>query len=338
MALPASDALNVANGVSLVGRTGWTVNLGGFTGQDTRIWGAASGASIASWTGDAFNANGHESRMVVDHENYQSAGPAVLVSGTGTATTCYAVLASSSGTALYKRVSNAWSQIGAALPAHTSGVEIRLRFTRTGGQVDFEIFYGAVSQGTRSDSSSPLTSGSAGGAADSDQTEIVFLRNFYADDVAGGAAQALEGAAAGAGAATGALQALGTRYARPLSDVSAGLWTPSSGGVLAPMLDEAAADDGDYIRAQQASTCEIALRGVLDPASSSGHVIRWRSPAGYTPSGGLVVSLMQGATLIAQWTTNPVAAGTTYEHTLSGAEADAITNYDDLRLRLQATS
>ncbi len=131
---------------------------------------------------------------------------------------------------------------------------------------------------------------------------------------------------------------LGTRYARPDADISAGAWTPSTGGALAPMLDEAAADDGDYIAAVSATTCEIRLRGVVDPGSSSGHVIRWRSPPGYTPGGGLVVSLMQGATQIAQWTTNPVAAGTTYEHTLTGPQADAITNYDDLRLRLQAVS
>jgi len=38
------------------------------------------------------------------------------------------------------------------------------------------------------------------------------------------------------------------QYARPtLPDVAAGTWTPSTGGDLAPMLDETSYDDSDYI-------------------------------------------------------------------------------------------
>jgi hypothetical protein len=36
--------------------------------------------------------------------------------------------------------------------------------------------------------------------------------------------------------------------ARPAADIAANGWTPSTGGVLAAMLDETAADDADYIR------------------------------------------------------------------------------------------
>jgi hypothetical protein len=52
----------------------------------------------------------------------------------------------------------------------------------------------------------------------------------------------------------------------------------------------------------------------------------------------VVVTLLQGATQIAQWTINPIAAGTLYERTLSAGEADAITNYEDLRLRFEAVN
>ena len=148
----------------------------------------------------------------------------------------------------------------------------------------------------------------------------------------------VEGAAAGAGTVAGALKALDPRYGRPSADVSAGGWVPSTGSDLFAMLDESTASDTDYISVASASTCEIRLRGVVDPGSSAGHVVRFRSPAGYTPSGGVVVSLRQGATEIAAWTINPIAANTTYERSLDAGQANAITDYDDLRLRFEAVN
>jgi hypothetical protein len=49
---------------------------------------------------------------------------------------------------------------------------------------------------------------------------------------------------------------------------------------------------------------------------------------------GIQVSLMQGATVIATWTHDPAPVSwTTYSQTLSGAEADSITDYSALRFR-----
>jgi hypothetical protein len=49
----------------------------------------------------------------------------------------------------------------------------------------------------------------------------------------------------------------------------------------------------------------------------------------------VTVALYQGAsTLIATWTQAVTGAFATYEHTLSGGQADSITNYADLRVRM----
>lgn len=124
------------------------------------------------------------------------------------------------------------------------------------------------------------------------------------------------------------------QYARPTSDVSAGTWTASSGSDLYAMLDETSANDSDYIVTTGASTCEVALGSLTDPASSSGHIVRYRISA---TSGGITVRLRQGTTTIASWTHSPAPTSlTTYEQTLSGAEADSITSYAALKLQFEA--
>ncbi len=116
---------------------------------------------------------------------------------------------------------------------------------------------------------------------------------------------------------------------RPESDVSAGAWTPSTGSDLFAMLDESTYSDADYITTSSASTAEVAFGTGLDPASSSGHIIRYRAKG----TGTLTVELYEGATLIA--TDVPAITGSfqTFTWTLSGAEADDISDYADLRLR-----
>lgn len=127
------------------------------------------------------------------------------------------------------------------------------------------------------------------------------------------------------------------QYARPTSDVSAGTWTASTGSDLFAMLDETVADDGDYITTTNASTCEVALGSLTDPALSTGHIVRYRISA--TGGGGIIVRLREGSTTIASWTHDPAPASpTTYEQTLSGGEADSITNYAALKLQFEATA
>ncbi len=126
------------------------------------------------------------------------------------------------------------------------------------------------------------------------------------------------------------------QLARPTSDVSAGTWTASSGSDLYAMLDETAASDADYIVTTGASTCEVALGSLSDPAVSTGHKVRYRLSAN---TGGITVRLREGTTTIATWTHNPApSALTTYEQTLTGGEADSIISYAALKLQFEATT
>lgn len=133
-----------------------------------------------------------------------------------------------------------------------------------------------------------------------------------------------------------ALPTVTAQYARPTSDASAGTWTASTGSDLYAMLDETAANDADYIVTTGASTCEVALGSLSDPAVSTGHKVRYRLSAN---TGGITVRLRQGTTTIATWTHSPAPASlTTYEQTLTGGEADSITNYAALKLQFEATT
>jgi hypothetical protein len=127
----------------------------------------------------------------------------------------------------------------------------------------------------------------------------------------------------------------------PASDVSnAGLWTTTP---LWSKINDAS--DVTLIRgaAGATGTCEVALQSGTDPASSVDHTVTVRAKVGSGASGAekLTVWLYQGATLIA----TPVNAAsisrttiTDYAYTLSAAEADAITNYGDLRLRFSQST
>lgn len=124
------------------------------------------------------------------------------------------------------------------------------------------------------------------------------------------------------------------QYASPIADAATGAWTASTGTDLFAMLDEAAADDADYISTTYGSVCEVALGSLADPAVSSGHKVRYRIAA---DAGGVVVRLRQGTTTIASWTHDPAPTSlSTFEQTLSGAEADSITDYSALKLQFEA--
>lgn len=138
------------------------------------------------------------------------------------------------------------------------------------------------------------------------------------------------------------------QYGRPSADTSIGTYTDQVGGAtnIYTTIDEVAADDADYIRSVAApanAPYVCALSTLEDPVSSTGHIVRYRYAK--DASGGaqidLTVQLRQGyvnegtpGTLIASWShTNISNTFTTAAQTLSGAEADAITNYGSLFLR-----
>lgn len=139
------------------------------------------------------------------------------------------------------------------------------------------------------------------------------------------------------------------QFARPDADTTVGTWTEDdgTGTPIFDQIDESAADDGDYIRTVVSPASEVyvcRLSDVIDPVSSSNHIMRMRTSCdqdaqetldftqqlrqGYTNEGA------QG-TLIASQSRNGVSSTTwtTSSYTLSGAEADAITDYTALFFR-----
>lgn len=143
------------------------------------------------------------------------------------------------------------------------------------------------------------------------------------------------------------------QFARPTTDTTNdGGWTDQGGGStnIFQAIDESVASDTDYIRTALAPSSDVyvtELTNLVDPLSSAGHTIRWRR--GKDSSGGATVNetvqLRQGytnegaqGTLIA----TAVSAAATPDsftdgsYNLSGAEADAITDYTSLFLRFLA--
>jgi hypothetical protein len=162
---------------------------------------------------------------------------------------------------------------------------------------------------------------------------------FYIDDVVGNATT-------WPGPVPGAPQTL-----LASADSVDGSWTDDTGGTnLSGAIDETTASDTDYIQSElspSASGCRVKLESGGDPASSSDHEIQWR--AGKNATGGQTINMtvklyqgggnsLGGGTLIADFDRNAVDALTDYVETLSGGEADAITDYTDLYLEFHANA
>ena len=143
------------------------------------------------------------------------------------------------------------------------------------------------------------------------------------------------------------------QFGRPSADTSIGTYTDEAAGTtnIYTHIDEdvSAPNDADYVRSVLApanAPYVCALTSVEDPVSSTNHIVRYRYAK--DAAGGaqidLTVQLRQGytnegspGTQIAQWThTNISNTLATAAQTLSGAEADAITNYASLFLRFVA--
>ena len=141
-----------------------------------------------------------------------------------------------------------------------------------------------------------------------------------------------------------------TQYARPDSDVSDGSWVNQAGSNtnLYQSIDESGGeDDSDYVISTDSSsssdTMEVGLSDISDPQGSSSHTVKYRAK-GSDPSGSygipsLTVSLRQGSTQIATSTNSSLTTFfVDYTFTLSSSEANAITDYSDLRLRFVRAS
>ena len=140
------------------------------------------------------------------------------------------------------------------------------------------------------------------------------------------------------------------QFARPDQDTTISNFSDAAAGVtnIFQSIDEASpANDADFIRspaspANQVYVCRLS--SVTDPVSSTGHVMRMRTSTDLSAQETLdfvqqlrmtYVSEVSQGTLIASQSRNGVNSTTWTDsvYTLSGAEADAITNYAALYFR-----
>lgn len=141
------------------------------------------------------------------------------------------------------------------------------------------------------------------------------------------------------------------QFGRPSADTSIGGYSDQGGGTtnIYTTIDEISPSDADYIRSALAPSNApyvTKLSNLEDPQSSTGHVVRYRYAK--DAAGGaqidLTAQLRQGyvnegspGTLIKEWTHSDISETfTTAQQTLSGAEADSITDYTSLYLRFVA--
>lgn len=139
------------------------------------------------------------------------------------------------------------------------------------------------------------------------------------------------------------------QFARPDQDTTIGTFTDNAGGTtnIYTAIDEVSANDSDFIRSVTSPSNAVyvcRLSDVVDPVSSSGHIIRMRtscdqdaqevldftqqlrmSYAGEGAQGTLIASQSRTGVSSTTWTTS--------SYTLSGGEADAITDYTALFFR-----
>lgn len=130
-----------------------------------------------------------------------------------------------------------------------------------------------------------------------------------------------------------------TQYARPISpDISTGGWTTAP---LWDDIEETPYSDLDYITSSKnagGDICEVSLGAVSTPSVRTGHTVNYRARCDKTDNGTIIVSLVQGTTVIRSYDPGFLTTSfAPYSFTLSEAEAQNITNYGDLRLRFSGT-
>ena len=142
------------------------------------------------------------------------------------------------------------------------------------------------------------------------------------------------------------------QFERPDNDFNnPGSYTDQSGGAtdIYTTIDEATADDADFIRTATSPSAAVyvaRLSNAEDPLSSSTHVLRWRyAKDGVGAQIDITEQLRQGyvseaslGTLITSRAFTDVSDTIVQDtYTLTAAEADSITDYNDLFLRFSIT-
>jgi|GEM_PF-6756074 len=133
-----------------------------------------------------------------------------------------------------------------------------------------------------------------------------------------------------------------SQFGRPGGDISVGSWSPfpASPTTLWDKIDEQFDNrDTDYIFSDtKGDECEFSLPGLTDPETGLNHFLACiaKCPAGAGKGESLYIALVENGTVRAQSPTHPV--GRVFweyiRYDLTEAEANSITNYANLRLRI----
>lgn len=129
----------------------------------------------------------------------------------------------------------------------------------------------------------------------------------------------------------------------PDADVTDGGWTDQVGGSnLVAAIDEATADDADYIKSPDISGGPaIAKISLANPGYLPDGLLEVSYRCGKTgdDAAGLIVRLLQGSTTKATWTHDHLHAfdPQTFTRILTAAEFASITDFDDLYLEFEST-
>ena len=135
------------------------------------------------------------------------------------------------------------------------------------------------------------------------------------------------------------------QFARPNSTTTLSGWTDDGGGSnLHLAIDEVTFSDSDFMQSDTSlpmpnpgsEMCVVELSDVADPELSTGHILRWR----YRKSGGpediaIRLELRQGTSVIVTRNFGTISNSfTTDNFTLTSGQANSITDYNDLNIRV----
>lgn len=143
------------------------------------------------------------------------------------------------------------------------------------------------------------------------------------------------------------------QFARPIGDLdNTGSWTPDVEATLWEELNDGASPDGNNVVSDTTPVVTepftVDLGTITDPVSSTGHIlrIRWAKNSGGGGSKTIRIELREGyvneSTLGSLRATDDYSINSTTLTTdataLSGAEADSISDYSDLQIRVMGVA
>lgn len=135
---------------------------------------------------------------------------------------------------------------------------------------------------------------------------------------------------------------INTEYLYPDADAAIGGWTDQAGGTtnLYQTVDEATANDTDYVQSSFNPTNDIIRFRMSDPTTTVGipFDVSYRyGITGVGPSCTITARLKQGNTVIKSWPhTDAALALKTVSQSLSAGELASITNFNDLFVEFEA--